>query len=95
LLVVIDLDPLLLVPFAIDAMNNGKPPDSAVDPYHSEIINSAAVSKDTGLLLALFAVGLLIGSPILGYLGNHGISMKQKYHHLPLLIYFVINQPIE
>lgn len=58
------------MPFAIDAIHNGKSPDTAADPYHSEISNSDAVSQETGVLLALFAVGLLLGSPILGYLGT-------------------------
>lgn len=65
-----------VVPFVIDALQNGKSPDSGPDPYHSEVSNGAAVSQDTGVLLALFAVGLLVGSPILGYLGKCHIVMQ-------------------
>lgn len=65
------------MPFAIDAIHKGKSPSSAVDPYHSEIANSDSVSQDTGILLALFAAGLLLGSPLLGYLGN--LEKKKKF----------------
>ncbi|KAI7890333.1 major facilitator superfamily domain-containing protein [Mucor mucedo] len=56
-----------IMPFAIDAIHNGRSPDTVADPYHNEISNSEAVSQDTGVLLALFAAGLLVGSPLLGY----------------------------
>jgi hypothetical protein len=61
---------LIAVPFVIDSIHKGKSPDSVVDPYHSKIANGESVSTDTGILLALFAAGLLVGSPILGYLGK-------------------------
>lgn len=67
-----------IVPFVIDALQNGKSPDSGPDPYHSEVSNGGSVSQDTGILLALFAVGLLVGSPILGYLGKCHIVVQNK-----------------
>lgn len=66
-----------VVPFVIDALQNGKSPDSGPDPYHSEVSDGGSVSQDTGVLLALFAAGLLVGSPILGYLGKCHIVLQQ------------------
>lgn len=61
---------LKIVPFVIDSIHKGESPDTVRDPYQHKVSDGAAVSKDTGILLALFAVGLLVGSPILGYLSN-------------------------
>lgn len=67
-----------IVPFVIDALQNGKSPDSGPDPYHSEVSDGGSVSQDTGVLLALFAAGLLVGSPILGYLGKCHIVVQDE-----------------
>lgn len=73
---------LIIVPFVIDSIHKGKSPDSSdIDRDQSSISHGEAVSKDTGILLALFAVGLLIGSPILGYLGKQLRSYKYEYRH--------------
>ncbi|CAO0800469.1 unnamed protein product [Mucor circinelloides] len=69
-----------IMPFVIDALQNGKSPDSGPDPYHSEVSNGGSVSQDTGILLALFAVGLLVGSPILGYLAD-----RMKHRQWPMV----------
>ncbi|KAI8637337.1 major facilitator superfamily domain-containing protein [Parasitella parasitica] len=69
-----------IMPFVIDALQNGKSPDSGPDPYNSEVSDGASVSQDTGVLLALFAVGLVVGSPILGYLAD-----RMKYRQWPMV----------
>ncbi|CAO3627753.1 unnamed protein product [Mucor hiemalis] len=69
-----------IMPFVIDSIHKGESPDSVVDPYHSTVSDGAAVSKDTGILLALFAVGLLVGSPILGYLAD-----RMKHRQWPMV----------
>ncbi|KAI7902391.1 major facilitator superfamily domain-containing protein [Cokeromyces recurvatus] len=58
-----------IMPFIIDALEHGQSPNSE-NPYNKEITDGGNVSKETGSLLALFAVGLLVGSPILGYLAD-------------------------
>ncbi|KAI8382349.1 major facilitator superfamily domain-containing protein [Blakeslea trispora] len=69
-----------IMPFVIDALQNGKSPDAGPDPYHSEVSNGESVSKDTGILLALFSIGLLVGSPILGYLAD-----RMKHRQWPMV----------
>ncbi|KAF1807020.1 major facilitator superfamily domain-containing protein [Mucor lusitanicus] len=69
-----------IMPFVIDALQNGKSPDSGPDPYHSEVSDGGSVSQDTGVLLALFAAGLLVGSPILGYLAD-----RMKHRQWPMV----------
>lgn len=69
-----------IMPFVIDSIHKGESPDTVRDPYHHEVSDGAAVSKDTGILLALFAVGLLVGSPILGYLTD-----RMKYRQWPMV----------
>jgi hypothetical protein len=66
------------VPFVIDALRNGSSPNSGSDTYTNVISDESSVSKDTGILLALFAVGLLVGSPILGFLGNEMCSEESN-----------------
>ncbi|CAO3689333.1 unnamed protein product [Umbelopsis vinacea] len=56
------------IPFIILSIDNGESPDQ-VDP-NANPGDNAQVSQQTGILLALFAAGLLIGSPIFGYLGD-------------------------
>lgn len=67
------------VPFIVDALNRGLPVDSGSNPYDSHVQDDAETSKKTGIMLAFFAVGLLIGSPIFGYMGTIYI------HVIPLL----------
>lgn len=49
------------MPFAIDALIQGEQPGA--------IITGVDASRVTGILLSLFAVGVIIGSIIFGYLG--------------------------
>ncbi|CDS04001.1 hypothetical protein LRAMOSA06956 [Lichtheimia ramosa] len=75
-----------LSPFIINRINHG---DDAqlVDSNNSTLtpstISSANVetSRDTGILVALYAVGLLAGSPIFGWLGD-----KIKQRRIPMLL---------
>ncbi|KAI8098142.1 major facilitator superfamily domain-containing protein [Gilbertella persicaria] len=69
-----------IIPFVMDAMQNGRSPDTRSDPYHTTISNGGNVSKDTGILLALFSLGLLVGSPVLGYLAD-----RMKYRQWPMV----------
>lgn len=61
-----------VVPFIIDSIQKGKNLSSSsnVDLNHSTISNGESTSQETGVMLALFSVGLLVGSPILGFLGK-------------------------
>ncbi|KAI9471017.1 MAG: major facilitator superfamily domain-containing protein [Benjaminiella poitrasii] len=58
-----------IMPFVINALENGRSPDTE-KAYTKEITDGGNVSKETGSLLALFAVGLLVGSPVFGYLAD-------------------------
>lgn len=60
------------MPFVIDAIHQGKSPEdsSGSSPYNSTEGGGGGVSGDIGILLALFAAGLIVGSPIFGYLGR-------------------------
>ncbi|KAI9275278.1 major facilitator superfamily domain-containing protein [Helicostylum pulchrum] len=64
-----------IVPFIVDALNRGLPVDSGI-PYDSHVQDDAETSKKTGIMLAFFAVGLLIGSPIFGYMGDRITKRK-------------------
>ncbi|KAI8368726.1 major facilitator superfamily domain-containing protein [Blakeslea trispora] len=58
-----------IMPFVIDGLqNNGSVELRSKD--HSALSNEGILSKDTGILLAFFSIGLLVGSPILGYLAD-------------------------
>lgn len=60
------------MPFVIDAIHQGKSLEdsSGSSPYNSTEGGGGGVSGDIGILLALFAAGLIVGSPIFGYLGR-------------------------
>lgn len=66
----------------MDAINKGLPVDSGDNPYDSKIEDSAETSSKTGVMLALFAAGLLVGSPIFGYLG---IYIYIKFGRQPIV----------
>lgn len=71
-----------LVPFAIDAIERGRSPDdSDSDPYKSKINDPGSVSKESGVLLALFSVGIIVGSLGFGYFGNHNTNKQKKKTH--------------
>ncbi|KAG2235098.1 hypothetical protein INT48_002439 [Thamnidium elegans] len=70
-----------IVPFIVDALNRGLPVDSGGNPYDSHVQDDAETSKKTGIMLAFFAVGLLIGSPIFGYMGD-----RIKKRKIPMLM---------
>ncbi|CAO3659025.1 unnamed protein product [Rhizopus stolonifer] len=60
-----------IIPFAIDAIERGRSPDdSDSDPYKSKINDPGSVSKESGVLLALFSVGIIVGSLGFGYFGD-------------------------
>ncbi|KAG1166285.1 hypothetical protein G6F36_013005 [Rhizopus arrhizus] len=59
-----------IIPFALESIEHGRSPDNPTsDPYHSELSDPGNISKDSGILLALFSVGLIVGSIGFGYLG--------------------------
>ncbi|KAI8393496.1 major facilitator superfamily domain-containing protein [Radiomyces spectabilis] len=70
-----------IMPFVISALQQGRPPDSGGSPYDGKVENGGSTSQQTGVLLALFAAGLLIGSPILGYLGD-----RMTRRRIPMLL---------
>ncbi|KAI8575640.1 hypothetical protein K450DRAFT_260802 [Umbelopsis ramanniana AG] len=57
-----------IIPFIILSIDMGNSPED-VDPNATPGEN-AQVSQQTGVLLALFAAGILVGSPLFGYLGD-------------------------
>ncbi|RCH99843.1 hypothetical protein CU097_010630 [Rhizopus azygosporus] len=60
-----------IVPFIIDAIERGVDMNSShFDIYNSQLSNPESVSKDSGTLLALFSVGIIVGSLAFGYLGD-------------------------
>ncbi|KAG1445185.1 hypothetical protein G6F46_010954 [Rhizopus delemar] len=60
-----------IIPFALESIEHGRSPDNPTsDPYHSELSDPGNISKDSGILLALFSVGLIVGSIGFGYLGD-------------------------
>ncbi|OBZ86631.1 putative MFS-type transporter C18.02, partial [Choanephora cucurbitarum] len=59
-----------IMPFVINALQHGTSIDLGPSPYHTTLSNEGHVSKETGVLLAFFSIGLLIGSPLLGYLAD-------------------------
>ncbi|KAG2172966.1 hypothetical protein INT44_004707 [Umbelopsis vinacea] len=68
-----------IIPFIILSIDMGKSPED-VDPY-ATTGDDGQVSQQTGVLLALFAAGILVGSPLFGYLGD-----KMKRRQGPMLI---------
>ena len=57
--------------FVVDAMQNGISPSSFDGKNdNAEIHDSGETSKVTGTLLMFYGISLLIGSPILGYMGK-------------------------
>ncbi|KAI8142460.1 major facilitator superfamily domain-containing protein [Fennellomyces sp. T-0311] len=72
-----------LSPFIIDRINHrNDDPSQHLDtnaPFSSA--SETETSRDTGILVALYAVGLLVGSPIFGWLGD-----KIKQRRIPMLM---------
>ncbi|KAI9281006.1 major facilitator superfamily domain-containing protein [Umbelopsis sp. AD052] len=68
-----------IIPFIMLSIDMGKSPED-VDPY-ATTGDDGQVSQQTGVLLALFAAGILVGSPLFGYLGD-----KMKRRQGPMLI---------
>ncbi|KAH8552540.1 major facilitator superfamily domain-containing protein [Umbelopsis sp. PMI_123] len=64
-----------IIPFIILSIDKGQSPED-VDP-NATPGQDAQVSQQTGVLLALFAAGILIGSPIFGYLGK--VALVSEY----------------
>lgn len=71
------------VPFIIDALNKGLPVDSGSSPYESNVENDGETSKKNGIMLALFSAGLLVGTPIFGYVGT-------SIYYSPLNVFFFL-----
>ncbi|KAI7853761.1 major facilitator superfamily domain-containing protein [Circinella umbellata] len=66
-----------IMAFVVDAMQNGLSPSSFDGKKDSaEIHDSGETSKITGTLLMFYGIGLLIGSPILGYMGDRMTGRK-------------------
>ncbi|KAI8145244.1 major facilitator superfamily domain-containing protein [Fennellomyces sp. T-0311] len=75
-----------IIPFVIDAIDQGKPPSSfSGDVGFVGISNSGDASKGTAILLALYAAALIVGSPILGYIGD-----KTTYRRWPMMSGIII-----
>lgn len=76
---------LLAVPFVIDAIHQGKSPEesSGSTPYDRTAggneQGAGGVSGDIGILLALFAAGLIVGSPVFGYLGRCSVLLNVNF----------------
>ncbi|KAG2227116.1 hypothetical protein INT45_003846, partial [Circinella minor] len=68
-------------PFIVDRINhNGEASqDTGESPFSAA--NDAVTSRDTGILVALYAAGLLAGSPIFGWLGE-----KIRQRRVPMLL---------
>ncbi|RUS24577.1 major facilitator superfamily domain-containing protein, partial [Jimgerdemannia flammicorona] len=63
------------MPFIIQGIYSGVGYDPNIDPYIvSE--NSASTARDTGILLAAYAVGLLGGSPVFGIMGDRTLTRR-------------------
>lgn len=62
----------LIVPFVIDAIDRGVSPEETIaDSYYgSSYSYFSSAAKKTGFLLAAYAVGMIFGSLIIGYLGK-------------------------
>ncbi|CAO3700696.1 unnamed protein product [Rhizopus microsporus] len=60
------------VPFVIDAIDRGVSPEETIaDSYYgSSYSYFSSAAKKTGFLLAAYAVGMIFGSLIIGYLGK-------------------------
>ncbi|KAI8096323.1 major facilitator superfamily domain-containing protein [Halteromyces radiatus] len=70
-----------LSPFIVNRIKHNNVDD---DSYHSASAlasDSEVTSRETGILVALYAVGLLCGSPLFGWLGD-----KIKQRRLPMLL---------
>lgn len=61
-----------IVPFVVDAIDRGVPPEETIiDSYYSSNYSYfSSAAKKTGFLLAAYAVGMIFGSLIIGYLGK-------------------------
>lgn len=72
-----------LSPFIVARIRNLNSDDVHQDHANSKAIteNIELTSRDTGVLVALYAVGLLVGSPFFGWLGD-----KIKQRRLPMLL---------
>ncbi|KAI9261164.1 major facilitator superfamily domain-containing protein [Sporodiniella umbellata] len=57
-----------IMPFAINAIEHGISPDNNSNAYDTNIENPGNVSQKSGVLLALFSVGIIVGSLGFGYL---------------------------
>ncbi|KAG0183812.1 hypothetical protein DFQ28_000859 [Apophysomyces sp. BC1034] len=69
----------------MEALHKGIPLRDSSTSQTTDIQSAGEVSTETGVLLALFAVGLIIGSPILGYLGSTLLFLfGSQYWHLLL-----------
>ncbi|ORE21935.1 MFS general substrate transporter [Rhizopus microsporus] len=66
-----------IVPFVIDAIDRGVSPEETIaDSYYgSSYSYFSSAAKKTGFLLAAYAVGMIFGSLIIGYLAD---VLKQK-----------------
>ncbi|KAF7723162.1 hypothetical protein EC973_002297 [Apophysomyces ossiformis] len=65
----------------MEDIREGKQPNSTIASHQINPHDAGTITKDTGVLLALFAVGLIIGSPVLGYLGD-----RMKRRQIPMLL---------
>ncbi|RUS21766.1 major facilitator superfamily domain-containing protein [Endogone sp. FLAS-F59071] len=58
-----------VMPFIVEGINSGTGYNPNINPYTIST-NSATTARDTGILIALYAAGLLGASPLFGILGD-------------------------
>ncbi|KAI9261165.1 major facilitator superfamily domain-containing protein [Sporodiniella umbellata] len=58
-----------IIPFAINAINQGESPDNLNKAYGISIDNKQSISEKSGIVLSLFYIGSIAGSLSFGYLG--------------------------
>ena len=79
-----------LVPFVIDALHQGKVPNSFTGHENVDNVqNPGQTSSETGYLLATFAGALVISCLILGYIGIK-ITKRRKDQSIYLSIYLLL-----
>ncbi|KAI8145245.1 major facilitator superfamily domain-containing protein, partial [Fennellomyces sp. T-0311] len=70
-----------LVPFVLDGMQHGIAPSSFRGGDYGDVHNSGGTSKETGILLAMFAATAVVGSAVFGYMGD-----RMPYRKYPMLL---------
>ena len=78
-----------IVPFVIDALRQGRSPrifDGSSSTSNPHINNIGETSKEAGIILVAYSAAVVLGSIILGYIGE----LKSEEEHINVTVPYII-----